>query len=162
VEGGAIAALVVAGLAKAVGNQIASSADLGFLGETLKVASDVAGKTAEGPVEDWVNRWLRPKRRERMLHRATWQDLAGLAWGEHLYETDDGVAEQARRRLDAEWFVGLMMGPRGREVPAPQGRAASGGLGRPLSGAPVEELAGLVPVALRRGVGRVAAPVHAA
>jgi hypothetical protein len=133
VEGGALVALMAAGLAKAVGNHIASSSDLGFLGEMLKVTSDVAGKTAEGPIKGWVESWLRPKRRERMLNRATWQDLAGLAWGEHLYETDPdvlmlafGEAERVQHRLDAEWFVELLSGPRGREIQPPKAEPAYG------------------------------------
>jgi hypothetical protein len=131
-EAGAVAALVVAGLAKAIGRGIDASADLGFLGELLMAGAEVAGKVT--PVEQWVNRWLRPKRRERMLRSASWYDLAGLAWGEHLYEAADealvvafGVdAEQVRQRLDAEWFATLLQGPRGREVPVPRTEPAYG------------------------------------
>lgn len=155
-EAGAVAALVVAGLAKAAGSSIAGSADLGFLGDLLKSGAEVAGKVGGDPVAELVNRLVREKRRDRMLRSASWYDLAGLAWGEHLYEHDDDLvrvfgvaAAQVQRRLDAEWFASLLQGPRGREVPVPKVEAAYGeeldpafvgALARFLAGECVDEL----------------------
>jgi hypothetical protein len=148
-EAGALAALVVAGLAKSAGGHLAGSPDLGGLGDLLGAGAEVAGKAMGGPVETWVNRWVQPRRRQRLLQTATWLDLAGLAWAERLYATQDDLLVAAlglpgdlvRAGLDAWWFLHVVGGPSARDVAVPRIEA---GYGEALDRRFVDELAELL------------------
>lgn len=124
---GAIGALFAVALGRAAGGRLVREIDLGeggVLQQALANAVDAGVRSIDGPVRGWIEALLPERRRQRLLQSATWLDLAGLAWAEALAVTDEAelhaifgvAAPRVRARLDAPWFVDILLNRRAREL----------------------------------------------